>query len=400
MLMWNRDASGPSYLACDPVEVEQGLDPEPSLGLDPGAGTWGSAPRWVGVLPYEAERSRLERPKYRRTEDRAAPLVAERLWWRYAAVAVVGRRVTLVGESQRAVQELARKLGEAPHVASVAAAELQSRAAEGEALHRARIERALEHIAAGDVYQVNLARRIELHVEGSALSLLNAMSERARAPYCAALCLPSDGNVEGLEVVSTSPELFLRLEPTGRVVTEPIKGTRPRGASAVEDRRLRAELAADPKEQAELMMVVDIERNDLGRVARVGSVVAGAPFVRTHRTIHHRQALVSAVLRPDVDRTRLLEATLPSGSITGAPKIRAMELIAELESERRGLYTGALGALGYDGGLSLSMAIRTLCRRERSAHYFVGGGIVYDSDPEREVVETRWKAAQLDWRGR
>ncbi len=395
MLLWTRDASGPSYLSCDPAEVATGLDPEPTLGLDPDAGLWGGVPRWVGVLPYEAERSRLERPAYRRTEDRAPPLVDRRRWWRYPAVAVVGRRVTIVGESQSAALSLLARLSDetSPDANGTNAAVQVQDSVQEELAHRARVERALEHIRAGDIYQVNLARRLELSVRGSALALLEATSERARAAYSAALCLPQPD--VGLEVVSTSPELFLRLWPDGRVLTEPIKGTRPRGACAAEDERLRRELSTDPKEQAELMMVVDVERNDLGRVARVGSVVANPPFIRTHRTLFHRQAQVSAVLRSGIDRTALLSTMLPSGSITGAPKIRAMELIGHLESERRGLYTGALGALNYDGGLNLAMAIRTLCRRGDVGHYFVGGGIVYDSVPEKEVLETRWKAAQL-----
>ena len=145
------------------------------------------------------------------------------------------------------------------------------------------------------------------------------------------------------------------------------------------------------------MMVVDVERNDLGRIARTGSVrVLGPPRVETFGSVHHRIARVTARLAPDVSRRELLEAMLPSGSVTGAPKIRAMEVIAELESARRGLYTGAVGALGHDGTLNLAMAIRTLTRRGEDAHYFAGGGIVADSVPAKEVTETRWKALQLE----
>jgi anthranilate/para-aminobenzoate synthase component I len=198
-------------------------------------------------------------------------------------------------------------------------------------------------------------------------------------------------------VAGSSPELFLDLSASGRLLTGPIKGTRPRGADAVSDRAFRRDLSSDPKEQAELMMVVDVERNDLGRVARTGSVrVLGPPRVETFGNVHHRVARVTARLAQGVSRNALLEATLPSGSVTGAPKIRAMEVIAELESERRGLYTGAVGSLGYDGTLRLAMAIRTLTRRGGVAHYFAGGGIVADSVVEREVTETRWKAAQLE----
>ena len=156
------------------------------------------------------------------------------------------------------------------------------------------------------------------------------------------------------------------------------------------------ELDQDPKELAELTMIVDVERNDLGRVAIPGSVrVTSPPRVVTHRTVHHRVACVAARARPDVSRDDVLRALLPSGSVTGAPKVRAMEVIAALEPRRRGLYTGAIGHVAHDGSLTLSMAIRTAVLRGDEGEYWTGGGIVADSDPEREVEETRWKALQL-----
>lgn len=410
VLLWTRDASGPSFVACDPTDESGALDPEPELPLDPSLGTWGGAPRWVGVLPYEAERARLERPTWSAAELRPSPMLGRVRWLRYPAVAVISDRVTVVGDAPWAVRRLIDRLRAEPRHALECEAQRLAEP-DDEEQHRARVLRALEHIAAGDVYQVNLARCVRFVLRGSPLGALRVMSRAARAPYCAALSLRADahGDVAPalgpaaatrpadavVDVVSTSPELFLRLWPNGRVVTEPIKGTRPRGVSASDDRRQLHELSRDPKEQAELMMVVDIERNDLGRVARVGSVVAEPPRVRRHGTVFHRHAQVSARLLPGLGRRQLLEATLPSGSVTGAPKVRAMELIARLESERRGLYTGALGFVSHDGGMHLSMAIRTLCRRGELAHYHVGGGIVYDSDVRREVQETQWKAAQL-----
>jgi anthranilate synthase component I len=143
-------------------------------------------------------------------------------------------------------------------------------------------------------------------------------------------------------------------------------------------------------------MVVDVERNDLGRIARPGSVrQLGEPAVHTHPTVHHRSVELGAHVRPDVTRAELLCAMIPSGSVTGAPKVRAMELIRDLEAERRGLYTGAIGFVAHDGTLELSMAIRTLTLRQGEGRYFAGGGIVADSDPDREVEETRWKALQV-----
>jgi anthranilate/para-aminobenzoate synthase component I len=220
--------------------------------------------------------------------------------------------------------------------------------------------------------------------------LLERLVRRTRAPFAALVRGPD------VDVVSTSPELFLELEP-GRIArTVPIKGTRPRHDDPERDRALAAELDADPKERAELAMVIDVERNDLGRLCLAGSIrLQRPPGVTTYPTVHHREGSIAGVLRPEVSRTELLESMLPSGSVTGAPKVSAMDVIAALEAARRGLYTGALGYVDHDGGMRLSMAIRTATLRAGQGHYFSGGGIVADSDPEREVSETGWKALQL-----
>jgi anthranilate/para-aminobenzoate synthase component I len=297
--------------------------------------------------------------------------------------------VLVAGDDRGAVADLARLLRDAqPHRPSPAL--LVPRSEEDPEAHLRRIQRALVLIEKGELYQVNLARKLIFNVSGSALALLGLLGRRARPPHGAAI------TADGLDIACTSPELFLALDPDRRVWTTPIKGTRPRGSDARDDaERIRA-LDADPKERAELAMVLDVERNDLGRVAETGSIrLSAPPRVSTHPTIHHRAATLSARLRPEVTRGALLEATLPSGSVTGAPKIRAMEVIAELEAARRGLYTGALGFVSHDGGLRLAMAIRTLTVRDGEGHYFVGGGIVADSDPARELEETRWKALQL-----
>jgi len=180
------------------------------------------------------------------------------------------------------------------------------------------------------------------------------------------------------------------------LATEPIKGTRPRGGDADQDEALARELDADPKERAELAMIIDVERNDLGSVCQVGSVdLAVPPQVVTHRTIHHRKARVVGRARSDVSRTQVLEAMVPSGSVTGAPKVRAMEVIRQLEDQRRGLYTGGLGFVAHDGSVTLTMAIRTLVLRGDRGYYWTGGGIVADSDPVVERQETAWKALQV-----
>jgi anthranilate/para-aminobenzoate synthase component I len=259
-----------------------------------------------------------------------------------------------------------------------------------DATHAARIEEALRRIAAGDLYQVNLARELRGAAEGTAPALLAGLLGRTSARFGIAMELGDH------LVASSSPELFLDVQ--GRVVwTQPIKGTRPRGADAAEDRALAAGLDADPKERAELTMVVDLERNDLGRVARVGSVRVGPPHLVASRTVHHRVCDVRATLAEGLGLQELLAATLPSGSVTGAPKVRAMEVIADLEATRRGLYCGALFAAGRDGWFRASMAIRTLVVDPRAgvASYHSGGGIVAGSVPSREVAETLWKSRQV-----
>jgi anthranilate/para-aminobenzoate synthase component I len=257
-----------------------------------------------------------------------------------------------------------------------------------------RVRRALALIAAGDLYEVNLARRIEMTVRGDLLSLLTSLLEAAPTPW---------GFFQDLGasvVCASSPELALAVQGDA-LRTCPIKGTRPRGRDAVDDRRRARELEDDPKERAELVMAVDVHRNDLGAVAVAGSVrVNGEPRLLTGRTVWSRMAEVVGRRGPGVSLEAILRACLPSGSVTGAPKVRAMEVIAELEPWRRGVYTGVFGHVGADGSLSLAMGIRTLEIEKgadaRPAVYFTGGGIVADSSPERELEETHWKASQLE----
>ena len=384
-LLWAKNGSL-AYLTCDPVEHRHALDPEPELRLTPRSSSH-TVPRWVGLLPYECRRE-LEREGQGRA--RAEPHLTEPHWARYAAVAVIAPSgVRVVGENAERVRELATLLSRpAPSAAAVELAPL--REFEAPELHQARIRRALAHIRAGDLYQVNLARRFDFRVRGAGIDVLARLLERGRPPHAAWF------GWGPLEVLSVSPELFLSTDTSGAILTSPIKGTRPRGASPERDVELGHELDSDPKERAELTMVLDVERNDLARLARSGSVqLVVPPHVEAHGTVLHRVATLRAELRPGLTRTEVLQRMLPSGSVTGAPKVRAMDLIAELEAERRGLYTGAFGYLAHDGSLELGMAIRTLTVREGQGHYWAGGGIVADSDPEREVQETLWKAEAL-----
>jgi anthranilate/para-aminobenzoate synthase component I len=383
-LVWAKQGSV-AYLACDPVEHSGALDPEPDLAWAPASAAH-AVPRWFGLLPYECRRD-LERARH--GTARAAPHVVQPSWARYAAVAVIDARgVRVVGDDRARVRELAARLRERAQSSFV---ELRPFGPfEPKEIHEARIRRALEHIRAGDLYQVNLARRFEVQVRGAPWDVLARLAERGRPPFAAAFSWGV------LDLVSLSPELFLSIDTYGTVLTSPIKGTRPRGATQEADEALARELDSDPKERAELTMVLDVERNDLARVARVGSVeLCVPPHIETHGTVHHRVATLRAALRPSLTRSEVLRWMLPSGSVTGAPKVRAMDLIAELEVERRGLYTGAFGSLAHDGSLELAMAIRTLSVRDGVGHYFAGGGIVADSDPAREVEETLWKAEAL-----
>ena len=249
--------------------------------------------------------------------------------------------------------------------------------------------RAREYIAAGDIYQVNLSQRFHTRCALDPLEIYTRLRASSPAPYSALL------GMGARSVVSSSPELFLHSDGR-RVVTRPIKGTRPRGATPGEDDRLRTELMASPKDDAELAMIVDLERNDLGRVCEYGSVrVATAKELETHPTIHHLVATVEGRLRRGAGPVDLLRATFPGGSVTGAPKIRAMEIIDELEPTRRAAYTGAIGWIGFDGRVGLSVAIRIVEKHGEDLWFQTGGAIVADSEPEREFDETLVKATGI-----
>jgi para-aminobenzoate synthetase component 1 len=251
------------------------------------------------------------------------------------------------------------------------------------------VKRAREYIAAGDVYQVNLSQRFHARVERAPFDVYRSLRDVTPAPYAAFLQFGRRA------VLSASPEQFLELR--GRaIVTRPIKGTRPRSPDDDRDERLRQELWGSPKDDAELAMIVDLERNDLGRVCEYGTVAVTAPKVlESHPTVHHLSATVQGRLRRGLGPVDVLRATFPGGSVTGAPKIRAMEIIDELEPTRRAFYTGAIGSLGFDGSMNLSVAIRTILSDGPDYFFQAGGGIVWDSDPLAEYDETLAKAGAL-----
>jgi len=257
------------------------------------------------------------------------------------------------------------------------------------ARYRESVERILEYLAAGDVYQVNLTQPFTAPLIAPAWILAARFAGQHPVPYGAYLDLGS------AQLVANSPELFLRRRGR-RVETRPIKGTRPRGDGPSHDLALAAELLHDPKERAEHVMIVDLERNDLGRVCEVGTVVVERyAAVESHPTVHHLVSTISGRLRSDVGLADLLRATFPGGSITGAPKVRAMEIICELEAWSRGPYTGAFGLFDPRGDLELGLAIRTAIVSGGVVHYHAGGGIVADSDAGRESAEAWLKTAAL-----
>jgi para-aminobenzoate synthetase component 1 len=251
------------------------------------------------------------------------------------------------------------------------------------------VGQAKEYIAAGDIYQVNLSQRLSAPLATTPLTLYRRLSRENPAPFAAYFETPE------ATIVSCSPERFLRIR--GREVeTRPIKGTRPRGATQEEDARLAAELLASEKDRAENVMIVDLERNDIGRVCEFGSVHVPELFaLESYATVHHLVSTVRGRLRPESSALDCLRACFPGGSITGAPKVRSMEIIEELEPTRRGVYTGAIGYLCFSGDLDVSIVIRTVVVKDGTAYFQVGGGIVADSEPELEYEETIDKARAL-----
>ncbi len=251
------------------------------------------------------------------------------------------------------------------------------------------IEKAKEYIKKGDIYQVNLSQRFETEPSMEPFELYLRLREFSPAPFASYL------NFGSLKILSSSPERFL-LKRGSYIETRPIKGTRPRGEDILSDALLEKELVESRKDHAEHVMIVDLERNDLGRICKYGTVRPSEFIVlERYSTVFHLVSTVAGTLKTDVDPIDCLLATFPGGSITGAPKIRAMEIIDELEPVRRSIYTGAIGYISFDGDMDTSIVIRTFILKDGKAYFSVGGGIVADSDPEDEYCETLDKAKGL-----
>jgi para-aminobenzoate synthetase component I len=254
------------------------------------------------------------------------------------------------------------------------------------ATYRQAVLRAKEYIARGDIYQVNLSQRFQCGIHATAVELYRLLREANPAPYCAYL------DTGAAQILSSSPECFLNMSDR-QVITRPIKGTRARHADPAEDQRIAEELMRSPKDNAELVMITDLERNDLGRVCEFGSVhVSDLVSVESYATVHHLVSTVGGQLRAGVSHVDAVRACFPGGSITGAPKIRAMEIIDELEPHARGVYTGAIGFFGFNGVSHFNIAIRTVVQQGERLTFHAGGGIVADSEPDAEYAETLAKA--------
>jgi para-aminobenzoate synthetase component 1 len=251
------------------------------------------------------------------------------------------------------------------------------------------VARAIEYVHAGDCFQVNLSQRLLHRATEHPLSLYERLRQVNPAPFAGYF------DAGDFVVASASPERFVKVVD-GKVETRPIKGTRPRGATEQEDRARAAELLASAKDRAENVMIVDLLRNDLGRVCAYGSVrVEAVCRLESYQTVHHLVSEVRGRLRPEMGPIDLLRAAFPGGSVTGAPKVRAMQIIAELEPTARGPYCGSLGYVGFDGSADTSILIRTFTAGKGWVQFPVGGGIVADSDPATEYAETLHKAAGL-----
>ncbi|NOZ05968.1 MAG: anthranilate synthase component I [Chloroflexi bacterium] len=289
------------------------------------------------------------------------------------------------------IQQIVNRLREPAHPAKAAAGpsrdELQSNVSQER--FEEMVRQAKEHITAGDVFQVVLSQRLERKTAAEPFSIYRSLRRMNPSPYMFFIQTGSE------QLIGSSPEMLVRLEGEAAEL-RPIAGTRPRGATADEDRALEADLLHDPKERAEHVMLVDLGRNDLGRVCAYGTV--HTPAVMTVERYSHVMHIVSSVkgqLRGEHDCFDLLRATFPAGTVSGAPKVRAMEIIEALEGVRRGPYAGAVGYFGYGGNMDTCITIRTIVMRDSTAYIQVGAGIVADSDPAREYEETLNKARAM-----
>ena len=406
-----------TYLTADPLTV---LD-EPAVNRDPFTSarrlvarldgsevdTAGAPPflgGLTGYLAYDLGHS-LERLPMLTTDDQGLPLMRLALhdwviaWDRRTGAAWLGGRAFDgdAGRLQRRLADVRERIRQPRSAGGGSNATepgpLTFRSSLDRRAYKTGVEAIRSFIARGDIYQANLTRRLETLFSGDPWPLYRRLRTGDPSLFSAFVDLGRAAGGGRRALLSASPEPFLAVDRTGQVKTDPIKGTRPRGRTREEDRALACELLASRKDRAENVMIVDVLRNDLGRVCRPGSVRVPR-LCRLERTVavQHLVSTVTGRLAPGRDAFDLLAASFPGGSITGAPKIRAMELLEELEPVRRGPYTGALGWMGPDGAMSTSILIRTFVADGERLSLHVGGGITYQSDPAAEWDETVAKA--------
>lgn len=369
-------------------------------------------PGWYGYLGYELGRNVEQLPGKARRDTRFGDLMLgfydaaliydalEKAWW--LAELKFDTDPPGAGAAAKALRRIASSaaaLPGEPFPTATEKAEARVQPAT-EAIsnftpdeYRAAVARCVEYIAAGDIFQVNLSQRFTLNDPPSPRDVYRALRRRNPAWYAAYLGFEIDGR--NCAILSSSPELFLRVHGDC-VVTRPIKGTRPRIGVSDADALAAEQLLASPKDNAELAMIIDLVRNDIGRVCEFSTVRVTDPCrLETHPTVFHLVGTVEGRLRQGVGPAQLIRATFPGGSITGAPKIRAMEIIDELETVARGPYTGCIGYVGVNGSAEWNIAIRTIVYDGDKLHIQVGGGIVADSEPESEYRETLVKARAI-----
>jgi anthranilate synthase component 1 len=289
------------------------------------------------------------------------------------------------------VARLNAPLPEVPPASTISPSELTSNLSLAD--YKTLVKKAKEYIAAGDIFQVVLSQRLSRQTTAHPFAIYRALRMHNPSPYMVFMRFPGGIGSPPLHIISASPEMHVRLEE-GQAELRPIAGTRWRGLTVEEDTALAEELLEDEKERAEHIMLVDLGRNDLGRVCEFGSVaVDELMIVERYSHVMHIVSDVKGKLKPGYDAFNLLRATFPAGTVSGAPKVRAMEIIDELEPTRRGLYAGVIGYIGYDGTMDSCIAIRTVVMQSDRVHIQAGGGIVADSDPQREYEES-WNKAK------
>lgn len=380
----------PSYATALEADAFFNELPQPALSLDPGALPFRGG--WLLMLSYELG-GVLEPTAGMAEDDEGFPLAwAERI----PAAILIDRQswqTWLMAEDgqENLLEEMQGDLREAQSMIKAVLPDMSLEEEPGNTFLEG-VSRIKSYIRDGDVFQVNLSRgwRADFSRAISASSLFQQLGLSNPAPFSAV------ADMDGWSIVSSSPERLVRLEQGGRMLTRPIAGTHPRGASADEDEALKARLSSHPKERAEHIMLVDLERNDLGRICEPGSVrVEALMELASYAHVHHLESTVTGRLRPGISLSDLIRAVFPGGTITGCPKVRTMQIIRELEGSPRRAYTGSLGYVNLDGTLDLNILIRSFLLKDRTVWFRTGAGIVADSEPARELAETRAKAKGL-----